>query len=103
MEAFHEKKLIELGIQHRFVQDNLAGSHQGVLRGLHYQIKNAQGKLVQVLIGEIFDVAVDSDINQNVWKIHLYDAFRRKQMSIMDSAGVCTWLLRSKRVGGGCL
>lgn len=59
MEVFHEKKLSELGIHHTFVQENLAGSHQGVLRGLHYQIEHAQGKLVQVLIGEVFDVAVD--------------------------------------------
>ena len=59
MESFHEKKFIELGIQHTFVQENRAGSHQGVLRGLHYQIKHAQGKLVQVLLGEVFDVAVD--------------------------------------------
>jgi dTDP-4-dehydrorhamnose 3,5-epimerase len=59
METFHEKKFIELGIHHTFVQQNRAGSHRGVLRGLHYQIKHAQGKLVQVLLGEVFDVAVD--------------------------------------------
>ena len=42
-----------------FVQDNHSGSKQGILRGLHYQLKNAQGKLVRAVVGEIFDVAVD--------------------------------------------
>lgn len=47
------------GLDVEFVQDNHSRSRKGVLRGLHYQIKQAQGKLVSVLIGEIFDVAVD--------------------------------------------
>src|SRR5918996_3271701 len=59
MEVFHDKKFIEFGIHHTFVQENRAGSRQGVLRGLHYQIKHAQGKLIQVLLGEVFDVSVD--------------------------------------------
>ena len=53
--AFHEKT----GINCRFVQDNHSRSQQGVLRGLHYQIKQPQGKLVRVTAGEVFDVAVD--------------------------------------------
>src|ERR1051326_4421068 len=59
METLHEKKFIEHGIHHTFVQENRAGSRQGVLRGLHFQIKHVQGKLLQVLVGEVFDVAVD--------------------------------------------
>ena len=59
LEIYQERKLAELGIPYRFVQENLAGSHKGALRGLHYQIRNAQGKLVQVLVGKVFDVAVD--------------------------------------------
>ena len=47
------------GLARDFVQDNQSGSVQGVLRGLHYQIEHAQGKLVRVLAGEVFDVAVD--------------------------------------------
>ena len=47
------------GIQAEFVQDNQSRSGKGVLRGLHYQIKQAQGKLVRVLAGAVFDVAVD--------------------------------------------
>jgi len=58
-ESFNERTFSDLGINHRFVQDNQSHSKHGVLRGLHYQIKQAQGKLVRVLSGEIFDVAVD--------------------------------------------
>ncbi|HVN14833.1 MAG TPA: dTDP-4-dehydrorhamnose 3,5-epimerase, partial [Anaerolineales bacterium] len=47
------------GIQAEFVQDNHSASKQGVLRGLHYQIQQAQGKLLRVVSGEIYDVAVD--------------------------------------------
>jgi len=47
------------GIAHAFVQDNLSRSCQGSLRGLHYQIQQPQGKLVRVISGEVFDVAVD--------------------------------------------
>lgn len=59
MESFQTQKIAALGIPESFVQDNFAGSRQGVLRGLHYQIQQAQGKLVQVTHGEIFDVIVD--------------------------------------------
>jgi len=47
------------GLEFEFVQDNHSSSRRGVLRGLHYQIKRAQGKLVRVIAGEVFDVAVD--------------------------------------------
>jgi len=59
METYQEKKFAEAGIQNQFVQDNHTGSQQGALRGLHYQIRFPQGKLVKVIAGEIFDVAVD--------------------------------------------
>ncbi len=49
----------QAGIEHGFVQDNHSRSRRGVLRGLHYQLKRPQGKLVQVVRGEVFDVAVD--------------------------------------------
>jgi len=58
-EAYNETAFRELGLPTRFVQDNQSGSRKGVLRGLHYQLKQPQGKLVRVLQGEIFDVAVD--------------------------------------------
>src|ERR1700744_1018260 len=49
----------EIGIEHKFVQDNHSRSSRGVLRGLHYQIQHPQGKLVRVVSGEVFDVVVD--------------------------------------------
>jgi dTDP-4-dehydrorhamnose 3,5-epimerase len=59
LESYNEKVFAELGIEERFVQDNHSGSRRNVLRGLHYQIKHAQGKLVRAVAGEILDVAVD--------------------------------------------
>jgi dTDP-4-dehydrorhamnose 3,5-epimerase len=59
METYREELFAQAGIRARFVQDNHSGSRQGVLRGLHYQIKQPQGKLVRVIVGEVFDVAVD--------------------------------------------
>jgi dTDP-4-dehydrorhamnose 3,5-epimerase len=59
LESFQASRYAEHGIPSCFVQDNHSGSWQGVLRGLHYQISQPQGKLISVLAGEIFDVAVD--------------------------------------------
>lgn len=59
METFEARQFMEAGVIYPFVQDNHSGSQRGTLRGLHYQIQHAQGKLVRVVSGEIFDVAVD--------------------------------------------
>jgi dTDP-4-dehydrorhamnose 3,5-epimerase len=59
METYHEKRFAKEGLHLAFVQDNHSRSRQGTLRGLHYQIRQTQGKLVRVILGEIFDVAVD--------------------------------------------
>jgi dTDP-4-dehydrorhamnose 3,5-epimerase len=59
MEYYTENAFFDLGIQQKFVQDNHSKSKKGVLRGLHFQRRHAQGKLVKVLDGSIFDVAVD--------------------------------------------
>ena len=59
METWHAKKYAEHGLDVSFVQDNHSRSAQGVLRGLHYQREQAQGKLVRVSHGTVFDVAVD--------------------------------------------
>ena len=59
METYHQERYEQLGIRTRFVQDNLSYSVRGTLRGLHYQYPHGQAKLVQVICGEIFDVAVD--------------------------------------------
>jgi dTDP-4-dehydrorhamnose 3,5-epimerase len=59
METFHAERYEQLGILGPFVQDNFSRSVRGTLRGLHFQEPRAQGKLVQVLGGEIYDIAVD--------------------------------------------
>jgi dTDP-4-dehydrorhamnose 3,5-epimerase len=59
METYQAQCFAEAGITTQFVQDNHSGSRQGILRGLHYQIKQPQVKLVRVTCGEIFDVCVD--------------------------------------------
>jgi dTDP-4-dehydrorhamnose 3,5-epimerase len=59
METWNQARYAEIGLPERFVQDNLSYSRRGVLRGLHFQNPNGQGKLVYVLQGEVFDVAVD--------------------------------------------
>lgn len=58
-EAYNERIFASLGIREPFVQDNQSYSKRGVLRGLHFQVQQTQGKLVRVVAGEIFDVAVD--------------------------------------------
>jgi dTDP-4-dehydrorhamnose 3,5-epimerase len=59
LETFQARKYAEGGITAVMIQDNHAGSRGGVLRGLHYQIRHPQGKLVSVVVGQVFDVAVD--------------------------------------------
>lgn len=59
LQTSHERQYREAGIDARFVQDNWSRSTKGVLRGLHYQLKNFQAKLVYVIRGEVLDVAVD--------------------------------------------
>lgn len=59
METYSKPDFAELGIKEEFVQDNQSKSKKGVLRGLHFQIENTQGKLVRVIKGKVFDVAVD--------------------------------------------
>jgi dTDP-4-dehydrorhamnose 3,5-epimerase len=59
LESHNERAFAELGIEARFVQDNHSSSRRNVLRGLHYQIQQPQGKLVRAIEGEILDVAVD--------------------------------------------
>ena len=59
LESYQKKRFAEAGIKFEFVQDNHSQSEQGILRCLHYQIQQPQGKLVRVISGEIFDVAVD--------------------------------------------
>ena len=73
------------GLSPTFVQDNYSRSGRNVLRGLHYQIKQAQGKLVRVIVGEVFDVAVDirrSSPTFGKWAGMMISAENKRQMWI---------------------
>jgi dTDP-4-dehydrorhamnose 3,5-epimerase len=88
-ESFNKRDWLDAtGIDCEFVQDNHSRSTKGVLRGLHYQLPPAaQGKLVRVLVGEIFDVAVDirkSSPNFGKWVGHRLSAENRLQMWIPE-------------------
>lgn len=58
-ESYSERTFEQLGLPTRYLQDNHSRSLRGVLRGIHYQLEQPQGKLVRVLVGEVYDVAVD--------------------------------------------
>lgn len=85
METYQQKVFAEHGITAQFVQDNHSGSRRGTLRGLHYQIQQAQGKLVRVVAGEIFDVAVDlrrSSPTFGQWVGEILSAENKRQLWI---------------------
>ena len=67
METYSKKDFEEIGLYYDFVQDNQSKSKKGVLRGLHFQKENTQSKLVRVIKGEVFDVAVDLRPNSNTY------------------------------------
>ena len=76
----------EAGLDLNFVQDNQSKSTKGVIRGLHFQYNNPQGKLVRVIKGEVFDVAVDLRKEfTNLWKMGRSNTFRRKQKTVLCS------------------
>ena len=82
METYNQKRYNASGINTTFVQDNLSYSLKNTLRGLHFQIKHPQAKLIQVISGEIFDVAVDLRPGSSTfgkWTgVHLSDENRRQ-------------------------
>jgi dTDP-4-dehydrorhamnose 3,5-epimerase len=82
METYHQRRYTEAGIERIFVQDNLSQSVRGTLRGLHYQLQQAQAKLIQVIQGTIYDVAVDirrGSPSFGQWAgIHLSDENKRQ-------------------------
>jgi len=87
-ESFNEKQFAAaIGKTVSFVQDNHSKSTRGVLRGLHYQIQQAQGKLVRVVAGEVFDVAVDLRKNSptfGLWVGAVLSAENKRQMWIPE-------------------
>jgi len=77
----------KLGIERDFVQDNLSYSVKGVLRGLHYQVKHKQAKLIKVIRGEIFDVAVDlrpDSANFGKWESFILSDKNNRQIFIPE-------------------
>ena len=90
METWQAKRFAEAGIDQAFVQDNFSHSAKGTLRGLHYQIQQAQGKLVRVVSGEVFDVAVDlrrSSPHFGQWVGVLLSADNKQQLWVPPGFG----------------
>lgn len=87
-ESFNAKAFEEAtGLKRQFVQDNHSRSQKGVLRGLHYQLENTQGKLVRVTVGEVLDVAVDvrrSSANFGKWVAVRLSAQNRHQLWVPE-------------------
>ena len=84
-ESYHKRLFDGQEISLEFVQDNHSRSRQGALRGLHYQIRQPQGKLVRVILGEIYDVAVDlrkSSPTFGQWTGHTLSAENKKQLYV---------------------
>lgn len=90
-ESFNQKLWQEkTGIEREFVQDNHSRSNRGVLRGIHYQIGQPQGKLVRVVIGEVYDVAVDLRRNSPTfgkWIGEYLSAENKKQIWVPEGFG----------------
>ncbi len=85
METYSEKDFKEAGLDYEFVQDNQSSSRRGVLRGLHFQKEHPQAKLVRVISGEVFDVAVDlreGSETYGEWVGVLLSAENKKQLMI---------------------
>jgi dTDP-4-dehydrorhamnose 3,5-epimerase len=86
MESFRADVMNECGVTAEFVQDNMSSSRYGVLRGLHYQLEpHAQGKLVRVFSGKVFDVAVDIRKNSpwyGKWAGHILSAENKCSMYV---------------------
>lgn len=85
METYNENAFKDVGLAYKFIQDNQSSSAKGVLRGLHFQKKYPQAKLVRVLKGEVFDVAVDLRKESNTygqWVGEILSADNRRQLLI---------------------
>jgi len=85
LEMFQEEIYSQIGISYPFVQDNLSRSAHGVLRGLHFQVNNPQGKLVTCINGQVLDVVVDLRVNSETFGQHysvILDSEKRNQLWI---------------------
>lgn len=96
METYNLNDMKEAGLDLDFVQDNQSSSGKGVLRGLHYQKNFPQGKLVRVIRGSVFDVAVDLRKGSETYgKWYGLELSEEKQKTVLYSKGICPWLSRS--------
>ncbi len=87
METYNQNDMTEAGLDMVFVQDNQSMSRRGVLRGLHYQKAFPQGKLVRVVVGEVFDVAVDlreGSATYGKWHGEILSAENKKQFYVPE-------------------
>ncbi|MBU3107652.1 dTDP-4-dehydrorhamnose 3,5-epimerase [Clostridium gasigenes] len=87
METYSKREFYEAGLTMEFVQDNESKSKKGVLRGMHFQTKNTQGKLVRVTQGEVYDVAVDlrkGSKTYGMWEGILLTAENKKQFYVPE-------------------
>jgi dTDP-4-dehydrorhamnose 3,5-epimerase len=90
LESYNQRTFAELGIDEAFVQDNHSRSERGVLRGLHYQLTQPQGKLIRAVRGEIFDVAVDlrrSSSTFGHWTGHLLSEENKQMLWVPEGFG----------------
>lgn len=84
-ESYQQQRYVDAGIPQHFVQDNISRSAKGVLRGLHYQLKKPQGKLVTVIHGTVFDVVVDirkKSLTFGQWVSEILSDENHKQMYV---------------------
>ena len=87
LETYNENSFREAGLKMKFVQDNESRSKKGVLRGLHFQTQNTQGKLVRVTEGKVFDVAVDlrkGSPTYGKWEGVILSAENKKQFYVPE-------------------
>jgi dTDP-4-dehydrorhamnose 3,5-epimerase len=87
LEFYNARTFAALGIDRRFVQDNHSRSRRGVLRGLHYQLEHPQAKLVRVVSGEVWDVAVDirrGSPTFGTWVAHVLSAANKRMMFVPE-------------------
>ena len=100
LETYHQRRYEDAGIAGPFVQDNYSWSVRGTLRGLHFQEPHAQGKLVMVVEGTVYDVVVDvrkGSPSFGAWYGTELSPENRRQLY---SSGLCAWILRDKRGRG---
>ena len=85
LESYNQRAMAEIGIRENFVQDNHSFSAKNVLRGLHYQVQNPQGKLVRAIAGEILDVGGFAQALFQLWQMVQGSPFRREQSDDLGS------------------